>query len=58
MLNWHYLWFREGKGLSRQQYALMASQLITAGAAVAAEAVAPAAPKTLRPQAVSGKRGA
>ncbi|POR48575.1 TetR/AcrR family transcriptional regulator [Bosea psychrotolerans] len=58
MLNWHYLWFREGKGLSRQQYALMASQLITAGAAAAAEAVAPGTPKTLRPQAVSGKRGA
>jgi AcrR family transcriptional regulator len=58
MLNWHYLWFREGKGLSRQQYALMASQLVTAGAAVAAEAVAPAAPRPLRRQAASAKRGA
>jgi AcrR family transcriptional regulator len=58
MLNWHYLWFREGKGLSRQQYALMASQLITAGAAIAAEAVAPAAARPLRRQAASAKRGA
>ncbi len=58
MLNWHYLWFREGKGLSRQQYALMASQLITSGAAVAAEAVAPPASKKPRPQAASAKRRA
>jgi AcrR family transcriptional regulator len=57
MLNWHYLWFREGKGLSRQQYALMASQLITAGAAVAAEAVAPAS-KPLRRKITSAKRRA
>jgi len=57
MLNWHYLWFREGKGLSRQQYALMASQLITAGAAVAADVVAPATSKPPLHRAVSAKRG-
>lgn len=32
MLNWHYLWFREGKGLSRQEYARLASELILVGA--------------------------
>lgn len=58
MLNWHYLWFREGKGLSRQQYALMASQLITAGAAIAADAVAPALSKPPVRQAMPAKRGA
>lgn len=58
MLNWHYLWFREGKGLSREQYALLVSQLITSGAAAAVEAVAPAAPKALRPRAASAKRRA
>ncbi len=38
MLNWHYLWFREGKGLSRADYARMATQLILAGAPAAGEA--------------------
>jgi AcrR family transcriptional regulator len=32
MLNWHFLWFREGKGLTRQAYAKMATTLIVAGA--------------------------
>lgn len=32
MLNWHYLWFREGKGLSRQAYARMVADLILSGA--------------------------
>ena len=32
MLNWHYLWFREGKGLTRPEYARLATGLITAGA--------------------------
>jgi hypothetical protein len=32
MLNWHYLWFREGKGMTRESYALMAANLILAGA--------------------------
>jgi AcrR family transcriptional regulator len=32
MLNWHYLWFREGKGLTRDKYARMVTALILAGA--------------------------
>ncbi len=38
MLNWHYLWFREGKGLTRDQYARMATTLILSGAEAAATA--------------------
>jgi AcrR family transcriptional regulator len=41
MLNWHYLWFREGKGLSRDDYARLATTLLTAGAADAMAAVTP-----------------
>ena len=33
MLNWHYLWFREGKGLTREDYARLACELILVGAA-------------------------
>jgi AcrR family transcriptional regulator len=63
MLNWHYLWFREGKGLARDQYARMVTGLILAGAdeamAAAEEPVAgierPAAKKT-RP-ALAGRAG-
>ena len=40
MLNWHYLWFRDGKGLSRSDYARMVTSLLTAGAAEAMAAVA------------------
>lgn len=32
MLNWHYLWFRDGKGLTRQAYAKMVADLIMNGA--------------------------
>lgn len=39
MLNWHYLWFREGKGLSRAQYAQLVTHLVTLGAAPAAAAL-------------------
>jgi AcrR family transcriptional regulator len=39
MINWHYLWFREGGGLSREDYARMACRLITAGGAEAAHSV-------------------
>ena len=38
MLNWHYLWFREGKGLSRETYARMVTTLMVAGAEQAMEA--------------------
>ncbi|MGO3933323.1 TetR/AcrR family transcriptional regulator [Rhodopseudomonas pseudopalustris] len=37
MLNWHYLWFREGKGLSRETYARMVTTLMVAGAEQAME---------------------
>ncbi len=33
MLNWHYMWFREGKGLSREDYAGMVTTLLIEGAA-------------------------
>lgn len=33
MLNWHYMWFREGKGLSREDYAEMVTTLLIEGAA-------------------------
>lgn len=36
MLNWHYLWFREGGGMSRDDYARFASELILKGAEEAA----------------------
>jgi AcrR family transcriptional regulator len=32
MLNWHYLWFRDGKGMTREAYARMATGLVLAGA--------------------------
>lgn len=44
MLNWHYLWFREGKGLTREQYADMVTTLILTGA-----------PQVARPEASDGK---
>ncbi|TCT04238.1 TetR/AcrR family transcriptional regulator [Aquabacter spiritensis] len=39
MLNWHYLWFREGKGLTRAEYARLVTALIAGGAAQAVAAV-------------------
>ncbi len=42
MLNWHYLWFREGRGLTRAQYARLVTDLIFSGAVVAAAHVPPA----------------
>jgi AcrR family transcriptional regulator len=43
MLNWHYLWFREGKGITRETYAKMVTSLVVAGAEQAiAAAHAPA----------------
>src|SRR3981081_1239189 len=32
MLNWHYLWFRDGKGITREKYARMVTSLTLAGA--------------------------
>lgn len=40
MLNWHYLWFRDGKGLSRPEYARLVTTLIRTGAAGAADGIA------------------
>lgn len=33
MLNWHYMWFREGGPMSREEYASLATQLLIEGAA-------------------------
>ncbi|HQT76853.1 MAG: TetR family transcriptional regulator [Rhodospirillales bacterium 20-64-7] len=38
MLNWHYLWFREGRGLTRAECARMFSRLIVAGGYAAVSA--------------------
>jgi len=35
MINWHYLWFREGRGITRAEYARMACRLIVVGGAEA-----------------------
>ena len=43
MLNWHYLWFREGKGLTREDYAHLVTHLVLAGAPAAAAAASPIA---------------
>ena len=43
MLNWHYLWFREGKGLTREDYAHLVTRLVLAGAPAAAAAASPIA---------------
>ncbi|WP_426421753.1 TetR/AcrR family transcriptional regulator [Bradyrhizobium genosp. A] len=39
MLNWHFLWYREGKGLTREAYAKIATTLILAGAEAATSAL-------------------
>lgn len=38
MLNWHYMWFREGGPMSREEYADLATQLLIEGAASLEEA--------------------
>ncbi|MBN9040630.1 MAG: TetR family transcriptional regulator [Rhizobiales bacterium 62-47] len=40
MLNWHYLWFRDGKGMTREAYARMAAGLVLAGAEDAIASIA------------------
>ena len=42
MLNWHYLWFREGGTMTRAEYADFVTRLVLAGATDAAAAVSPA----------------
>jgi AcrR family transcriptional regulator len=39
MLNWHYLWFRDGGSMTRAEYADFVTSLVLAGAADAAAAV-------------------
>ena len=39
MLNWHYLWFREGGPMTRAEYADFVTRLVLSGAADAAAAV-------------------
>ncbi|OKO76966.1 TetR family transcriptional regulator [Bradyrhizobium sp. NAS80.1] len=39
MLNWHFLWFREGKSLTREAYAKMVTALVLAGAEAAISAL-------------------
>jgi AcrR family transcriptional regulator len=39
MLNWNYLWFRDGRGLSREAYARMVTELILSGAGPAVTAL-------------------
>ena len=31
MLNWHYMWFKEGGAMTRDDYAELAARLITEG---------------------------
>src|ERR1700754_2793038 len=51
MLNWHYLWFRDGKGITREKYARMVTALILSGAeeALAATEDSVATSKAERP---------
>jgi AcrR family transcriptional regulator len=46
MLNWHYLWFRDGKGMTREAYARMAAGLVLAGAADAIASIGPVSEST------------
>lgn len=46
MLNWHYLWFRDGKGMTREAYARMAAGLVLAGAEDAIASIGPVSETT------------
>ena len=46
MLNWHYLWFREGGPMTRAEYADFVTRLVLAGAAEAAATVSRAGNKS------------
>lgn len=45
MVNWHYLWFRDGRGLSRPEYASLVAALIEHGAGPAAAALGATPPQ-------------
>ncbi|WP_341989079.1 TetR/AcrR family transcriptional regulator [Azorhizobium sp. AG788] len=56
MLNWHYMWFRDGKGLTRAEYARLVTDLVATGSSAASARLAlaaPAAPKAAKPKAVA-----
>ena len=55
MLNWHYLWFRPGKGLDRNDYARLVTSLVTAGADAAAVAVGPRLAVAPETKAITGR---
>jgi TetR/AcrR family transcriptional regulator len=42
MVNWHYMWFREGKALTREDYAELATTLLVEGAAALTPPARPA----------------
>ncbi|MEP9350724.1 TetR/AcrR family transcriptional regulator [Xanthobacter sp. KR7-225] len=55
MLNWHYLWFRDGKGLTRPEYARLVTGLITEGAEAAARSLAAPEAKAVAAKAAEAK---
>lgn len=58
MLNWHYLWFREGKGLSRNDYATLVTGLIKSGATGAVQELVAASSDTSLPESAAGAAAA
>lgn len=48
MVNWHYMWFREGKALTREDYADLVTTLLVEGAAALTREVAPKAKRAAR----------
>lgn len=69
MLNWHYLWFRDGKGLTREDYARLVTHFIVSGGKTAPALLvdradvdettpAPTEGRTRKPAARAGRRTA
>jgi len=56
MLNWHYLWFRDGKGMTREAYARMAAGLVLAGAEDAISSIGPVSETTAAKRSSSKKK--
>jgi AcrR family transcriptional regulator len=56
MLNWHYLWFRDGKGMTRETYARMAAGLVLAGAEDAIASIGPVSETTVAKRSSSKKK--
>jgi AcrR family transcriptional regulator len=56
MLNWHYLWFRDGKGMTREAYARMAAGLVLAGAEDAIASIGPVSETTAAKRSSSNKK--